>query len=161
LEPTSATLRWGFLFTDGSSALFATPLRPIGLLVVLAAGVTAAHEARAEPAFVSNVTAVAQPTHYNGPCPGAVTLTGTIYASGPVTVSYRWERGDGSVGPVRTTHVGDAPRAVTTTVTLGTPAKVVHASARLRVLSPGDVYSSEASFTVACGGAKEPSPSDD
>jgi hypothetical protein len=49
---------------------------------------------------------------------------------------------------------------VTTTWRLGTPAKVVHSSARLRVFTPGDVYSSEASFTVACGGAKEPTPTD-
>jgi hypothetical protein len=57
-------------------------------------------------------------------------------------------------------HVGRTPRVVTATWRLGTPAKVVHASARLRVFSPGDVYSSEASFTVACGGAKEPTPVD-
>jgi hypothetical protein len=131
----------------------------VGLAFVM----TGSQEAAAEPATVGNVTAVARPTHYNGPCPGVVTLTGTIYASGPTTVSYRWERGDGSVSPVRSVHVGDSPRAVTTTMRLGTPTKVVHASARLRVLSPGDVYSSEASFTVACGGADagKPPPTDD
>ena len=116
--------------------------------------------AAAEPVSVGNVTAIARPTHYTGPCPGAVTLTGTIATSAPVTVSYRWERGDGSATPVREVRVGDAPRVVTTTWRLGTPAKVVHASVRLRVFSPGDVYSSEASFTVACGGAKEPTPAD-
>lgn len=131
--------------------------RPVAFAI---AGLAAVHAAAAEPASVGTVTAVARPTHYTGPCPGVVTLAGTIVTSAPTTVSYRWERGDGSVGPVLSVHVGKTPRAVTTTWRLGTPAKVVHASARLRVFSPGDVYSSEASFTVACGGAKEPTPAD-
>jgi hypothetical protein len=136
-------------------------VRPIAFVLALAAGViTAFQEARAEPVSVGAVTATARPTHYTGACPAAVTLTGTIATSAPATVSYRWERGDGSVGPVLNVHVGTAPREVTTTWRLGTPVKVVHASARLRVFSPGDVYSSEASFTVACGGAKEPTPVD-
>ncbi len=134
--------------------------------VVLAAAIAvlgAAHGAQAQSASVANVTAAASPAHYSGACPGVITLTGTIYASGPTTVSYRWERGDGSVGPVRSVRVGDGPRVVTTSWRLGTPAKVVHDSVRLRVLSPGDVYSSEASFTVACGGAGagKPPPTDD
>jgi len=146
----------------GTPALLAMPVRPTGLafLVALAGSLAAFHEALAQPASVGGVTAVARPTHYSGPCPGVVTLTGTIATSAPTTASYRWERGDGSVGPVVNVHVGRAPRVVTSTWRLGTPAKVVHASARLRVFTPGDVYSSEASFTVACGGAKEPTPVD-
>jgi hypothetical protein len=133
--------------------------RPVTLAVALAT-VAAARVAAAEPASVANVTAVASPTHYIGACPGVITFTGTIATSAPTTASYRWERGDGSVGPVLNAHIGKAPRTVTTTWRLGTPAKVVHGSARLRVFTPGDVYSSEASFTVACGGAKEPTPTD-
>jgi|SRR5579859_1333177 len=128
------------------------------MLIAAVAGAGAARAA--EPVSVGNVTAAARPTHYTGRCPGVVTLTGTIATSAPTTASYRWERGDGSVGPVLSVHVGAGPRTVTTTLRLGTPAKVVHASARLRVFTPGDVYSSEASFTVACGGAKEPTPTD-
>jgi hypothetical protein len=150
------------VLADGNPALLAMPVRPIGraFLIALAGVLGASHEAAAQPVSVGNVTAVARPTHYSGPCPGVVTLTGTISTSAPTTVSYRWERGDGSVGPVLSVHVGRAPHIVTTTWRLGTSAKVVHASARLRVFSPGDVYSSEASFTVACGGAKEPTPVD-
>ena len=133
--------------------------RPIALTSAVA-GLAAVHAAAAPPVSVDNVTAIARPTHYSGPCPGVVTLSGTIATSAPTTVSYRWERGDGSVGPVLSAHVGTAPRVVTTNWRLGTPAKVVHASVRLRVFTPGDVYSSEASFTVACGGAKEPTPVD-
>jgi hypothetical protein len=136
------------------------PFRRPASLAVAVAGLAAFHQAAAQAASVGAVTAVARPAHYTGPCPGVITLTGTIATSAPTTVSYRWERGDGSVGPVRSVHVGDAPREVTTTLRLGTPAKVVHGSARLRVLSPGNVYSGEASFTVACGGAKEPTPAD-
>lgn len=127
---------------------------------VTVAGLVGVRQAAAEAASVGGVTAVARPTHYVGPCPGVVTLTGSITTSAPTEVSYRWERGDGSVTPMRSVHVGSAPRVVTTTWRLGTPAKVVHASARLRVFSPGDVYSNGASFTVACGGAKEPTPAD-
>jgi hypothetical protein len=137
-----------------------TALRLSTVLTLVAVVVATPPIAAAQPVSVGNVTAIARPTRYTGPCPGVVTLTGSISTSAPATVSYRWERGDGSVTPVREVRVGGAPRTVTTTWRLGTPAKVVHASVRLRVFSPGDVYSSEASFTVACGGAKEPTPTD-
>ena len=136
--------------------MLAARARPTVLIFALAA----AQAAAAQPASVGNVTAVARPTHYTGPCPGVIALVGTIATSAPTTASYRWERGDGSVGPVLSVHVGSTPRTVTTTWRLGTPAKVVHSSVRLRVFTPGDVYSSEVSFTVACGGAKEPTPID-
>lgn len=140
--------------------LITLPRPTVVVVALIVAGIALSHVALAQPVSVGGVTAVAHPTHYSGPCPGVVTLIGTIVTSAPTTVSYRWERGDGSVGPVVNVHVGHAPRVVTSTWRLGTPARVVHGSARLRVFTPGDVYSSEASFTVACGGAKEPTPVD-
>ena len=109
--------------------------------------------AQAQPASVDNVVAVAKPVHYTGPCPGVIQFVGTIFSASPATVSYRWERSDGVTSEPRTVFVSGGSKTVETTWRLGTPTKVVRGSQRLRVLSPGDTYSTEASFAVACGAA--------
>jgi hypothetical protein len=107
-------------------------------------------------ASVTYLTAAADPVHYKGPCPGSVRFVGTIHVSGPMTVSYRWERGDGGVTPPRKVSISGRSQNVETVWRLGTRAKAVRGSMRLRVLDPESLYSGEASFTVACGGAIDP-----
>ena len=121
-----------------------------GLTASLAGGVPA------RAASVTYLTAAADPVHYRGPCPGAVRFVGTIHVSGPMTVSYRWERGDGGVTPPRKIVIAGRSQKVETVWRLGTRAKAVRGSMRLRVLDPESLYSGEASFTVACGGAIDP-----
>ena len=111
----------------------------------------AAPAARSQAA--NPVEARATPTHYTGPCPGLIRFKGRIVADDRTTVTYRWERSDGETGPVKSIRVGAGGAIVTEAWRLGTPGKVIHGSERLRVLSPGDAYSGEASFTMACGGA--------
>lgn len=125
---------------------------PLAALAVSLAAVGAG-ASQAQPASVDNVVAVAKPVHYTGPCPGVIQFVGTIYASTPTTVSYRWERSDGVASEPQKVFVSGGSKTVQTTWRLGTGAKVVRGSQRLRVLSPGDTYSTEASFAVACGAA--------
>jgi len=115
--------------------------------------------ARAQPPSVENVTVRATPTRYTGPCPGLIHFAGTITVSAPTTVSYRWERSDGQTSPVETAYVNRS-RTVETNWRLGTSGKVVRGGQRLRVFTPGDVYSIEATFSVACG-VQPPPPKDD
>jgi hypothetical protein len=112
--------------------------------------------ARAQPQSVDNVTAVAKPAHYTGPCPGEVHFLGKIFAGVPTTVSYRWERSDGEVGPVQKVLVSGGSHSIETVWRVGVRGKVFRGGERLRVLSPGDTYSIEATFSVACGGTVDP-----
>ncbi len=106
---------------------------------------------------VVNVWVVADPVHYIGRCPGVVRFIGNVEVTGPTTISYRWERSDGVLTPVQTLAVRGRKTTVETTWRVGTPKKAVRGSLRLRVFEPGDVYSRDTSFMVACGGAVDPS----
>jgi hypothetical protein len=106
----------------------------------------------AQPAYVDSVTAIAQPTRYAGACPGLIHFVGTIFVHAPATVTYRWERSDDAVTPPKTIYIAHGSMRVETAWRLGKAGKRVRGSERLRVLSPGDTYSGEASFTVACEG---------
>ena len=108
--------------------------------------------AGAQPAYVDSVTATAQPTRYTGACPGVIHFAGAIFVHEPATVTYRWERSDDVVTPPKTIYIAHGSKRVETSWRLGKPGKAVRGSERLRVRSPGDAYSGEASFTVACGG---------
>jgi len=118
-----------------------------------------AEGARAQPSAVENVTATATPTRYTGPCPGVIHFAGTITVSAPTTVSYRWERSDDETSPVEKAFV-NRTRTVETNWRLGTSGKVVRGGQRLRVFTPADIYSIEATFSVACG-VQPPPPKDD
>ena len=117
---------------------------PVVALVLVASSATAQ--------AINHIEARATPTHYSGPGPGTVRFNGRIVVNYRTMVSYRWERSDGGTGPVQSVSVGAGGAAVSTTWRLGSPGKVIHGSERLRVLSPGDAYSGEVTFTMACGG---------
>jgi len=132
--------------------MFARAAIPALILVALAAG------AQAQSPTVETVTATATPTRYTGPCPGVIHFAGTITVSAPTNVSYRWERSDGETGPVEKAFVNHS-HTVETSWRLGTSGKVVRGGQRLRVFTPGDLYSIEATFSVACG-VQPPPPKD-
>jgi hypothetical protein len=120
---------------------------------IAAAMVTAlltALPAAAQAQVVGRVAAVARPAHYQGPCPARIEFTGTIFVNHPTSVTYRWERSDRGTGPVQTVFIRGGGLGVGTSWQLGAPGRVMDGYQTLHVLSPVDLYSNPANFSVAC-----------
>lgn len=109
----------------------------------------------AQQQAVTEVTVVANPQAYKGPCPGKLKFTGTMYVSRyPMTLNYQWERSDGAKGPVRVVHI---PNAKTRSITVvdywqvGASGQHLQVWERLRVRTGNtDITSSPATVTISC-----------
>lgn len=120
-------------------------------------GVTTATEPAASPepegptpaAFeVTGVTVAVAPASHSGACPKKFEFSATIAASGDGEVIYRWERSDGASAPIQSLTFGAAgSETVSSTWTLSA---VGGHWKRVRILSPNEVVSHEAAFTLAC-----------
>jgi hypothetical protein len=104
----------------------------------------------AQPAPVNRVVAVVRPARYEGPCPARFEFIGTIYTSYPTGVTYRWERSDRAAGQVQTMRIRGAQNVVTSWQIGGGPGRVFSGSETLHVLSPVDMYSNPANFSMYC-----------
>lgn len=105
------------------------------------------------PAFaVVGVTASVDPSDFSGPCPKNFSCSAVITVNGPGTVTYRWERSDGGSSPTQTVTFGAAGSQ---TVTTGWPrASAGNYWVRVRILTPNELISNQASFNLMCS----PSP---
>lgn len=85
-------------------------------------------------------------------CPTNATFTAQITVSRGGTITYRWERSDGTIGPTQTLAFTDAQttREVTAAWNLGTSGPFWQ---RLHVLTPNDITSNLATVAMTCGGA--------
>lgn len=95
---------------------------------------------------VTNV--VATSSVIGATCPKTVNFSANITTNSAGDVTYKWERSDGATAPTETkTFVGAGTQTVTSTWTLsaeGTKWKKVH------LLTPNDISSNEALFTIDC-----------
>lgn len=96
---------------------------------------------------VTGVTVTVKPIPH-GPCPKNVTFSATITTNGPCTVTYVWERSDGGTSPPQeVTFAASGPKTVTT----GWPREASGSYwVRVRTLSPNEVVSNQANFTLTC-----------
>ncbi len=105
-----------------------------------------------KPFAVTNVTAsVFGKSSYSGPCPTVFTFSGNITANGAGTATYRWERSDsvyGSTQPI--TFTGPETKVVTSTWSIGAPGFVYNEWEKVHVLSPNDLTSNLATFSLTC-----------
>jgi hypothetical protein len=98
---------------------------------------------------VTSVEASVKPTAARQ-CPAEFNFTGSITTNGAGSVTYRWERSDGGMGIVQTlSFAGAGTQTLTNSWTLSPPGantywEVVH------VLTPNDMTSSQATFTLMC-----------
>jgi hypothetical protein len=100
---------------------------------------------------VNAVRAVAQPSRYAGHCPTVINFTATIYVNRPSVVTYRWERSDQAAGPVQSVNVAGGSQTVGVGWQLSGPSGVpINGWQVLHVLSPGDLMSNTASYTLTC-----------
>lgn len=97
---------------------------------------------------VTSVTASASPPTYSGPCPYQFNFSAIITANGPGTVTYQWERSDGTSDLPQTISFGSAGSVIVTTYwVLGAPGPGWE---RVRILSPNSVLSNQAFFILNC-----------
>ncbi|MGA2160038.1 MAG: hypothetical protein ABSG90_12600 [Dehalococcoidia bacterium] len=97
---------------------------------------------------VTGVTASVAPV-LTGACPKTIAFSGLITANGgPMTVTYRWERSDGAVGPTQSLFFpASSSQPVNETWQLGAS---YSGWERLHVLAPNDMLSNQASFSLSC-----------
>jgi hypothetical protein len=101
------------------------------------------------PSFaVTGVTASANPPSATGSCPATANFFATITATGPGTVTYRWERSDGSTSSVQSVVFATAgPQIVSNSWPLSASGgywELIH------VYTPNEMASNQASFTLSC-----------
>jgi hypothetical protein len=100
------------------------------------------------PAIVSAVIARATPTAYTGRCPGNFAFYAAITTSGAITVTYRWERSDGTTKPPATLLF---PRAGSQQVQDRWPSAPSGPGwERIHILAPNDLVSNQATFDNRC-----------
>ena len=100
------------------------------------------------PAIVTIASVNINPTAYTGSCPHTFNFNGTIVTNAPGTVTYRWERSDGT-GETRTLNFASASSQ---TVQSGDFKSGSSGTfwARLHVLTPNDKVSNQAQFVLTC-----------
>jgi len=105
---------------------------------------------------IIGVTASVDPQFFTGACPKSYICSAIISANGPGTVTYRWERSDGGSSPLQTASFAAAgPLAVTTGWARNTTG---NHWVRVRTVSPNEVLSNQANFTLDCEVAANPLP---
>jgi len=97
--------------------------------------------------LVTSITVGVDQYPYTGPCPKTIHFWGTIAANGPGTVTYRWERSDGTTtAPETITFTAAGSQTVTNLWTRGEGT----GWQRLHVLTPNDAVSSQLVFVMTC-----------
>jgi hypothetical protein len=97
---------------------------------------------------VVDVLLRADPFDYNGDCPTTITFSGRIsVAGGSGTVSYRFIRSDGAMGPVQSLSFdGPGSKDVTTTWQRGAGS----GWEAIQIYDPTAMQSAQATFTIRC-----------
>ena len=110
-----------------------------------------AFPAGAEQHTVTRVTIVAKPRVVNAPCPTTIEFAAIIYVGRhPVFVDYEWERSDGAHSARQRVEITGPWHRVTDTWTVGTPGRSRKVWAKLRVLAPTSIASSQAVVELNC-----------
>ena len=107
--------------------------------------------ASAQQHAVSRVTIVVKPRVYSGTCPTSIEFAATIYVSHrPVFVDFEWEHSDGGHSSPQRIEISGAWHRVTETWKVGTPGQRRNVWAKLRVLAPTSLASSQAVVELNC-----------
>jgi len=126
--------------------------RAYGCLLANVFFLATAGVASAAPEIAARLTA--SPLSYTGKCPAVIKFTGMISATEPTSVQYKFIRSDGASAPVQTL-VFEKPgkKPVTTTWTLGgTELQTYEGWEAIRIISPRQVVSNRAKFSITCSG---------
>lgn len=102
------------------------------------------------PGIVTSAILNVSPVTYSGACPATFNFTGTITMNGPGTVTYRWERSDGTTKPSQTLTFTTAGTQTITDVWTGITTTLRSGWQRIHVGSPNELFSNQATFTNNC-----------
>jgi len=97
---------------------------------------------------VTNVSAFVSPPSSNS-CPTTFSFNGTITTNGAGTVTYQWIRSDGTFGTIRTLSFAFAGTQNVASETWALNSNL-SGWARVQVLSPNNLSSPQANFTLSC-----------
>ena len=100
------------------------------------------------PFTVTKVVVLNGPASGNRPCPATLEFNAEITADGPCTVTYRWERSDGTKGATQKLTFYEASTQ-TVTYSWSVSASGTY-SARVRTLTPKEIVSLDFSAVVNC-----------
>jgi hypothetical protein len=124
-------------------------------VTVSSSGYTPTPEPTPATFSVLGVTTTVEPSTFTG-CPKNFSCSAVITANGAGTVTYRWERSDGGSSSTQTVVFATAGSQMVST---GWPREVGGSYwVRVRTLSPNEILSNQASFTLNCITAEEPTP---
>jgi len=99
---------------------------------------------------VISVTASANPPSFTGACPTMFYSEAVITANGAGTVTYNWERSDGAFSRIASL-IFDGPGSQVVNVSWSVDETGLY-WARVHVLTPNEMVSNQANFTVSCTG---------
>ncbi len=100
------------------------------------------------PFEVTAVQVSVTPSSYSGVCPKQFSFSAQITANGAGTVTYRWERSDNATPSEESVSFGGSgTKTVNTSWTLSSDGTYWE---RLHILSPNDMVSNQATFTLDC-----------
>ncbi len=103
--------------------------------------------------YVSSVSAtLVTGSPYTGACPGNFQFTGVITVTGPTTVTYRWERTDGTTVPslpIPYSYTFTSAGSLTITDNWNSAPAGIWGE-RVHILQPNDTYSNQATFQNNC-----------
>jgi hypothetical protein len=104
-----------------------------------------------EPFTVKSVTASVDVANSNGPCPFKFTFTAEIEVNRPGDVTYEWKRSDNASSPSKMISFTEAgKKSVTTTWQLGGGGFSYSGWQQLHIISPNDLLSNQANFSLNC-----------
>ena len=104
------------------------------------------------PIAVSNAVVTVDPSTVTVACPytTSFTFTGYITINGPGSVSYRWERSDGTSGSTQTINfTGSGTQTVNDNWTISSTTGFTGWE-KLHILSPNDLSSNQGVFVITC-----------
>ncbi|HZQ05804.1 MAG TPA: SdrD B-like domain-containing protein [Anaerolineae bacterium] len=142
---TVSGFNFGFVQAPPPVTATWTPVTPI---IITA---TPTYTPIAPPFSVTNVSAFVSPTS-STTCPQTFTFNGAITTNGAGNVTYQWQRSDGSLTPTQVlTFLGAGTQNVAPdSWTLGVPGFNFNGWDRIQVLTPNNITSAQATFTLNC-----------
>lgn len=103
------------------------------------------------PFAVTSIGMTSNPTNYIGVCPVTITITGAMTVSGSGTVTYYWDRSDGTQSATQSLKFNTAgTQTITYTWTLGSAGESLNGWVRVYNDHPNHQYFKKAEFTISC-----------
>jgi hypothetical protein len=100
---------------------------------------------------VTNVTASADPPSFSGQCPKTFNFSAVITVTGPGTVTYAWERSDGTIAPAESINfTGPGAQTVSNSWQLGAAGPYWQ---RIHIFTPNEMMSNQVNVTLNCTAA--------